>query len=133
MFLQNWFSFESAKERKKKEERYFRTMFPLGREQKTWEIEMIAKLLPREKDTRPFHYELLILREALIKADDPDRDEDDPTREDMILSWEKNQLVKRADPEIKNRIKAMALLEHACTSQEMLPTVEAILDYAKKL
>jgi len=131
--ISNWFTFESAKERRKREERYYHKMFPMGEDQKKWERDMMAKLFPKKRDIRPYLYELLVLREALIAADQPGEDDDETvTRAEVIELWEKKKMLVKIDEESKNRIKTMAVLEHDSKSMEDMPLLETILACGKE-
>ena len=37
MGIADWFSFETAKQKKKKMDRYYKKLYPFGEEQKNWE------------------------------------------------------------------------------------------------
>ena len=132
MAINDWFRFETAKERKKRQEKYFNKMFPMGKEQQDWEEKTLRGLFPEKKDIRQYHFLLLTLREGLTNADDPGRDEDDPDREEAIRRWGKNQFVRDTPEEVVKRIRAMAFLEHDCRASEELPALEAVFEYVQK-
>jgi len=78
MGIADWFSFETAKQKKKKMDRYYKKLYPFGEEQKNWEQDRLNETFPDNKKTKSYHFELLILREGIANLSDPDvYDEDD--------------------------------------------------------
>lgn len=128
MNLADLFSFNTEKQRKKRQKEYMKKVFRLGEEQREWEVQMVETLFTETKDKRNVVFELLVLKEKLFTAEFPE-DEDDPIvpREKVLREWEK----KRVNIQLKKKecamIKAMALLQHDCKSLEELPGKEEII------
>ncbi len=65
MGIADWFNFETAKQKKKKMDRYYKKLYPFGEEQKSWEENRLNEVFPNNKKTKSYHFELLILRESI--------------------------------------------------------------------
>lgn len=63
------FDFVSAKERKRREEEFFRQSFPLGEAQKEKERELLQALFPG-KSKQSVLYNMLTLKDAIREEDD---------------------------------------------------------------
>lgn len=134
MGFESWFSFESAKQRKKKQAVYYKKMFPLGEEQRIWEQEMMKKLFPEKKDVKPYIYELLVLKEGLFEADHPDEYEEDLIdRDTAIRIWKNSVTASVLTVKQQNIIQALALLEIEAKSMDSLPSKEDILEFARTI
>ncbi len=133
--IASWFSFESSKDKKKREKAYARKMFPLGEEQQKWERDILAKLFPKKKDIKPLQYELLVLREKILNSDNPDPDDEDEyiSRIEIIDNWKKSKTVTLIDDEDKKSILALTLLEVDSRSFEELPSIDDIIKYTENL
>lgn len=127
-------SFGSAKERRKRQREYFKKVFPLGEEQREWEKNMVDKIFSyiKEKNRKNYIFELLVLKEKLYIAENPDEEEEIIPRELVLKKWKK----KRVNIQIKDGdcaiLQAMAVLQHDAKSLETLPTRERILLKAKE-
>lgn len=128
MNLADLFSFNTEKQRKKRQKEYMKRVFRLGEGQREWELHMVEQLFPKGKDRRNYVFELLVLKEKLFKAEFPE-DEDDPVipREAVLNDWEKKRVNIQFNKAECAVIKAMAVLQHDCESMEKLPTKEEIL------
>ncbi|AYA98813.1 hypothetical protein [Lachnoanaerobaculum umeaense] len=114
MGIENWFNFETAKQKKKKMDRYYKKLYPFGEEQKNWEQERLDKAFVNNKRTKSYHFELLILRESIANLSDPDiydEDEERPSVEDVIQNWIKKETVYKLKPEEKQMLADIALEE----------------------
>ena len=131
MGFAEWFTFISPAERKRREKRYFRKVYPIGEEQRLWEQDMLEKVCPGEKDRYGLRYALIVLREKLANASapDPDRDGDEPglTPAELVADWRADSVVGRLSEETALVLKAMAFLEAGARRMEELPTAEEIL------
>ena len=88
MGIADWFNFETAKQKKKRMDRY--------------------------KKTKSYHFELLILRESIANLSDTDiydEDEERPSVEEVIKNWKEKETVYRLKPEEKQQILDIALEE----------------------
>ena len=52
MGIANWFNFETAKQKKKRMDRYYKKLYPFGEEQKSWEQNRLNEVFPRIKRQR---------------------------------------------------------------------------------
>ena len=113
MGIADWFNFETAKQKKKKMDRYYKKLYPFGEEQKNWEQDRLNEVFPKNKKTKSYHFELLILRESIANLSDPDIDEDEerPNVEEVIKNWKDKETVYRLKPEEKQAIIDIALKE----------------------
>lgn len=114
MGIENWFNFETAKQKKKKLDRYYKKLYPFGEEQKAWESARLDEVFPNNKKTRSYHFELLILREKIANLSDPDiydEDEKKPTLEEVIDTWKKEDTVYKLKPEEKGLLIDIAMEE----------------------
>ena len=114
MGIANWFNFETAKQKKKKIDRYYKKLYPFGEEQKNWEQDRLNEVFPKNKKTKSYHFELLILRESIANLSDPDiydEDEERPNVEEVIKNWKDKETVYRLKPEEKQAIIDIALKE----------------------
>lgn len=114
MGIADWFSFETAKQKKKKMERYYKKLYPSGDEQKNWEQKRLNEVFPNKKRTKSYHFELLVLRERIANLSDPDiydEDEERPSVEEVIKNWKEKGTVYRLKPEEKQKIVEIALEE----------------------
>lgn len=130
----SWFSFETAKERKKREKAYFKKLYPLGEEQQNREKRLIGELFGEvKKGGNPmYHYELLVLREALIDAQNPEEDEEPADRDEVISGCRRKALAGGLKPEEFERILALAELMLLAKAMEEMPTKEEVLQYQEK-
>lgn len=130
----SWFSFETAKERKKREKAYFKKLYPFGEAQQSWEKAFIEELFRGERRGRSpmYHYELLVLREALIDAEHPEEDEEPEDREALLLRCRRKALAGGLKNEEFDRILALAKLMLDAKSLEEMPTKEEVLEYQKR-
>lgn len=114
MGIENWFNFETAKQKKKKMDKYYKKLYPFGEEQKIWETAKLDEVFPNNKKTKSYHFELLILREKIANLSDPDiydEDEKKPTLEDVIDTWNKGDTVYKLKPEEKGLLIDIAMEE----------------------
>lgn len=123
MGLSDWFSFESAKEKKKKQERYYKKLYPLGKQQQELEQTAVDRFFSDRKNKKPYLFELIILREKLESLNDSfeyDEDEEKPEATDIINRWRKNKPIYKISDEEKEIIIKIALAEFGCESIEMM-------------
>ena len=114
MGIADLFNFETAKQKKKKMDRYYKKLYPFGEEQKNWEQDRLNEVFPKNKKTKSYHFELLILRESIANLSDPDiydEDEERPNVEEVIKNWKDKETVYRLKPEEKQAIIDIALKE----------------------
>lgn len=114
MGIADWFSFETAKQKKKKMDRYYKKLYPFGEEQKSWEQKRLYDVFPNNKKTKSYHFELLVLRESIVNLSDPDiydEDEERPSVEEVIKNWKNKGTVYKLSPEEKQHIIEIALEE----------------------
>lgn len=114
MGIENWFNFETAKQKKKKLDKYYKKLYPLGEEQKEWEKSKLDAAFPNNKKTKSYHFELLILREKIANLSDPDiydEDEKKPTVEEVIETWKKGDTVYKLKSEEKGLLIDIAMEE----------------------
>ena len=114
MGIADWFSFETAKQKKKKMDRYYKKLYPFGEEQKNWEQDRLNETFPDNKKTKSYHFELLILRESIANLSDPDvydEDEERPSVEEVIKNWRDKETVYRLKVEEKQQLIEIALEE----------------------
>lgn len=114
MGIADWFSFETAKQKKKKMDRYYKKLYPFGEEQKSWEQKRLDDVFPNNKKTKSYHFELLVLRESIVNLSDPDiydEDEERPSVEEVIKNWKNKGAVYKLSPEEKQHIIDIALEE----------------------
>ena len=109
MGIADWFNFETAKQKKKKMDRYYKKLYPFGEEQKSWEENRLNEVFPNNKKTKSYHFELLILRESI--ADIYDEDEERPSLDEVIKNWKEKETVYRLKSEEKQAIIDIALEE----------------------
>lgn len=129
-----WFKWETKKQREKREKAYTQMMFPLGPEQRDWEIATIKELFPEiKKNTQEVHYALLTLREALYCTEFNEDDEDYMTMEEAMKEWDSSDITRSMGRKgYYPYIKAMGFLENAAKSYDELPTVSMIQQEAEK-
>ena len=114
MGIADWFNLETAKQKKKKMDRYYKKLYPFGEEQKNWEQDRLNEVFPKNKKTKSYHFELLILRESIANLSDPDiydEDEERPNVEEVIKNWKDKETVYRLKTEEKQAIIDIALEE----------------------
>lgn len=114
MGIENWFNFETAKQKKKRMDRYYKKLYPFGEEQKIWEESRLNEVFPKNKKTKSYHFELLILRESIANLSDPDEyDEDEkrPSLDEVINNWKEKETVYKLSLEEKQTIIDIALEE----------------------
>ena len=114
MVIADLFNFETEKQKKKKMDRYYKKLYPFGEEQKNWEQDRLNEVFPKNKKTKSYHFELLILRESIANLSDPDiydEDEERPNVEEVIKNWKDKETVYRLKPEEKQAIIDIALKE----------------------
>ena len=114
MGIANWFNFETAKQNQKRMDRYYKKLYPFGEEQKSWEQNRLNEVFPKNKKTKSYHFELLILRESIANLSDTyiyDEDEERPSVEEVIKNWKEKETVYRLKPEEKQQILDIALEE----------------------
>lgn len=135
MAFKDWFIYKSKAQREKEEKEYRNKMFPLGMEQKDWELSTIAELIPKKKKDWPdYHFCLLILRQDLYNTELERDDSDYMSLEHVIAKWRKNKLVQMMDKgDALNLIMSMAVLENAAHSFEELPTSDKIREGAERI
>lgn len=71
--ISNWFLLTSKEEREEKSAEYFKRMFPLGKEQKAKEEALLRQVLSAKTSDADKLYQMLIVREALLQADEQKR------------------------------------------------------------
>lgn len=114
MGIENWFNFETAKQKKKRMDNYRKKMYPFGEEQNEWEQGRLNEVFPKNRQTKSYHFELLILREKIANLSDPDiydEDEQKPSIDEVIENWKNKETVYRLKPEEKQLIADIALEE----------------------
>ena len=114
MGIADWFNFETAKQKKKRMDRYYKKLYPFGEEQKSWEQNRLNEVFPKNKKTKSYHFELLILRVSFANLSDTDIYDDDverPSVEEVIKNWKEKETVYRLKPEEKQQILDIALEE----------------------
>ena len=114
MGIENWFKFETAKQKKKKMAKYYKKLYPFGEEQKEWESSRLDEVFPGNKKTKSYHFELLILREKIANLSDPDiydEDEEKPSIEEVVEAWKKEETIYKLKPDEKQQIINIALEE----------------------
>lgn len=111
--LENWFSFLSADKKKKRQERYFKKVYPFGLEQKEWESRYLKEKFPDSKDIKFYIYHLIILKEKLANTllDEDEDDYDNSNIEDIINKWKKDKLVKQLGDFAIDILKNIALAQ----------------------
>lgn len=127
----SWFNFESEKDRKKKAKKYFKKLYPFGEEEQVWEKKIIEELFhyAKKSSRNMYHYELLVLREALIDADHPDEDDEAVNREEVIKKCRDKALSNGVKQEEFDRIFSLAELMLKANSLEEMPSKEDVLHY----
>ncbi|MDO4939658.1 MAG: hypothetical protein Q4E54_06830 [Lachnospiraceae bacterium] len=129
-----WFKWETKKQREKREKAYTQMMFPLGPEEREWEISMIKELFPElKKNTQEVHFALLTLRENLYCTQLDEEDEDYMSMEEALKEWDSSDITRSMGRKgYYPYLKAMAFLENAATSFDELPTAAIIKLEAEK-
>lgn len=117
-----WFSFISPNKRKKREERYFKKVYPFGSAQKLWEERRLNELFPNTKDIKLYMYHLLVLKEKMANTLVPQDDDDylDLSVDEIIKKWSKDILVKDLGDEAIEKLIKLALTEFESGSLEEL-------------
>lgn len=122
MGLLDMLGLESAKARKRKQQRFYKKVYPLGKAQQDWERCQLTELFPRQKDVRHFQFELLVLREKMADLEDPevyDEDEEKPSLEEVIERWRKGGNIYKLSPQDKEKLIALALKERDLKLEEL--------------
>ena len=124
--IRDWFRFETREQRKRREQAYFRKMFPLGKEEQEWERNTLGELFPK-KDVPYANYLLLTLREYLYatKLDEDDEDYICDVQTALDL-WRKDRTYSTFRQEQVNLIEKIAFLENMAGSLDELPALEDI-------
>lgn len=130
----DWFKFESKEKREKRERKYYSRMYPLGEPQHDWEIATLKELFPDAgKRLQEIHFDLLVLREAIINSQLDEDDEEYESLESAMNYWAKTETTRAMIKSGKAHIiKAMGILENEATSMDGLPSVELILKESEK-
>ena len=117
-----WFRFISPNKRKKREERYFKKVYPFGSAQKLWEEKRLNELFPNTKDIKLYMYHLLVLKEKMANTLVPQDDDDylDLSIDEIIKKWSKDILVKDLGDEAIEKLIKLALTEFESGSLEEL-------------
>lgn len=120
--FESWFSFVSKDKRKKREERYFRKVYPFGIAQKSWEENKLKAFFPDAKDIKVYLYHLLILKEkmanTLLEKDDDDYI--DASIDEIIKKWSKDRLVRDLGMEAIEKLIKLAIVEFEAKNLEEL-------------
>ncbi len=125
MGIESWFSFESAKEKKKREARYFKKMYPFGEEQRDWQRDIIKRYCSSSKKTEICIFESLILKEALI--DNALEDEEDRRDEEIVIQeWDKKAGKLGLNREEIDFLKKIVDIELHATSIEQFLSIQDI-------
>lgn len=128
-----WFRWETKAQRQKREKAYAQRLFPLGPQERDWEVKTIKELFPELKNVQEVHFDVLTLREALLNTTLDEEDEDYETLEEAIHGWENSDITKSLMKKgYMPYIKAMAILENNASTWEELPTAEQIKEEAEK-
>jgi len=124
----DWFKFESKAKREKRERKYYSMMFPMGPEQRDWEVSTIEELFPdMKKRSQEIHFAVLTLREALACADLDEDDEEYVELEEGIEDWMESNITRElAKKGMAPELRAMAELEYAAKEFSELPTASQI-------
>ncbi len=124
----SWFQFETQKQRKKREAKYFKKVYPLGEAQREWEQEILEKLFPQAKDRKLYHFHLLVLKEGLALSRHPEDEEDEEmSMEEVLLRWKSNPQVKALGEKVLVQLEKLALRQISFSSPEDFCTAEEIL------
>lgn len=122
------FFFTSLKERKKRERMYFKKIYPLGKEQREWELRAIDNFFAERKNKELFLFELIRLKENIYNKTHNIDEEDDFISQDIeliIKEWKENirdeKILEQADKLIK-----LALLQKDIVSLDKLPGIESL-------
>lgn len=128
-----WFRWETKAQRQKREKAYAQRMFPLGPQEREWEIDTIKELFPDQKNIQEIHFDVLTLREALLNTTLDEDDEDYQTFDEAMHEWERSDITRSMMKKgHMPYIKAMAILENNAATWEDLPTAMQIKAEAEK-
>lgn len=116
-----WFDLTSPRERQRQEKEYRSKMFPLGEEQRSRELTLLAELIP-SMPAQDSLYQLLQVKE-ILQSDDPAAEQED---------WEETQLARRLSPENRRLIFAMARSSLTWQSLEDIPAAAALRELASR-
>ena len=131
--LKMFFGFESKEKREKRQRRFYSRMYPLGKEQQSWEIDMLKQIFPKSRDVDLMQFEVINVREVLLDSR-LDPDDDEYTSEEVGMRvWAKSQSARFFKDDAKKIIKAMAILEDKAKTMEELPSAEEIKALAQDI
>ena len=120
--IERWFKFESPEERKRKQEVFEASMFPLGvSEQKEWELSILRELFPKKHSLRDEHFQLLVLRESMLVSEMDHPDEKTAYRNGAIKAWYDRKTPYQFSREKKKLLIAIAICENDARGWDDLP------------
>ena len=111
--FESWFIFESKEKKKRREERYFKKVYPFGKEQQEWEETRLKVLFPVKKDIKMYIYHILVLKERLANTllDKDDDAYEELPEEKIISSWRDETIAKGVGAEALNKLERLALMQ----------------------
>ncbi|MCD8084097.1 MAG: hypothetical protein LUE86_11455 [Clostridiales bacterium] len=121
-----WLEFVSPRERKRREEQYYRRMFPFGEEQRRLEGRLLSRCTDTKLSEEELLFQLLCVREVL-------QEEDEMSRKDALESWRKNPLTANLSPADRQVVYALAVLSAGCSSLEEYPDEKRLRAEAEKI
>ncbi len=120
-----WFESVTPQQRRKREEKYLRMMFPFGAAQKEREISLLKQCVKAGLKDGELLYQLLCVKEALLE-------EDEESRKTALANWAKSHLAGYLSPNDKRIVYALAKMGLACKSLEDFPDADALTAKAEK-
>ena len=125
--IESWFKFESAEQRKKKQEAFEALVYPFGVEaQKAWELALLRELFPKKRSLRDEHFQLLVLRQSMIESMEDHPEDRTAYRNGAIRAWYDRKNPYSLSPETKKTLIAIAVCENEAKSLEDMPSAETI-------
>lgn len=124
-----WLETTSKQERKRREEKAQRLMFPLGEEQRAAELQLLRQLIGTRARDSDILFQLFQAKDCLRRREDEDPEE----QNGRLWEWLHSQLARAYPPEERMRFLALAELEQGLQSLQDLPDAAAVCRRAREL
>ncbi len=121
-----WLDFSSSREKRKREERYYRAMFPFGEAQRERERELLIRCTDARLGAEELLYQLLCVREAL-------QDEDEESREEALDNWKRSRIAAKLSEADRRVVYALAAMPMSCSGLEEYPDEDTLKQKAEKI